>query len=134
LSGGERQRVSMARALALDPRIIVMDEPLSALDVSTRKRLRAEIHTLWARTGKTILFVTHDIDDALSLVDRVLIFSRKPARIVSEIVLTAERPRDLDHDPALHEIRLRMRTALGLSEGTDGEDDTETGDATAEEE
>jgi NitT/TauT family transport system ATP-binding protein len=121
LSGGERQRVSMARALALDPRIILMDEPLSALDVSTRKRLRAEIATLWARTGKTIVFVTHDIDDALAVADRVLIFSAKPTRIISEITVSAERPRDLDHDPNLHEIRLRMRAALGLRDGTDAD-------------
>jgi NitT/TauT family transport system ATP-binding protein len=131
LSGGERQRVSIARALALDPRIILMDEPLSALDVSTRKRLRAEIHALWARTGKTIVFVTHDIDDALALADRVLIFSDKPTRIISEITLAAERPRDLDHDHSLREARRRMRAALGLSGETDGDDGTEDNDAAA---
>lgn len=124
LSGGERQRVSIARALALDPRIILMDEPLSALDVTTRKRLRGEIHALWARTGKTVLFVTHDIDDALALADRVLIFSGKPTRIVSEMTLPAERPRDLDHDPALHELRLRMRAALGLHASAESDDDS----------
>jgi NitT/TauT family transport system ATP-binding protein len=121
LSGGERQRVSIARALSLDPRIILMDEPLSALDVSTRKKLRGDIHDLRARTGKTVLFVTHDIDDALALADRVLIFSGKPTRIVSELSLPAEHPRDLDHDPALRELRLRMRAALGLTEVLEGQ-------------
>ncbi len=134
LSGGERQRVSIARALALDPRIILMDEPLSALDVSTRKRLRGEIHDLWARTGKTVLFVTHDIDDALALADRVLIFSGKPTRIVSEMTLPAERPRDLDDDPHLHEIRLRMRAALGLKDGAADGVNSGDGDCTADEE
>jgi NitT/TauT family transport system ATP-binding protein len=121
LSGGERQRVSIARALSLDPRLILMDEPLSALDVSTRKKLRGDIHDLRARTGKTVLFVTHDIDDALALADRVLIFSGKPTRIVSELSLPAEHPRDLDHDPALRELRLRMRAALGLTEVLEGQ-------------
>ncbi|MFI8793717.1 ABC transporter ATP-binding protein [Streptomyces sp. NPDC055105] len=132
LSGGERQRVSIARALALDPRIILMDEPLSALDVSTRKRLRGEIHALWARTGKTVLFVTHDMDDALALADRVLIFSGKPTRIVSEMTLPAQRPRDLDHDPALHKLRLRMRAALGLGEAAVDDEGGHDGDSTAD--
>ncbi|MFG2961526.1 ABC transporter ATP-binding protein [Streptomyces sp. NPDC048291] len=132
LSGGERQRVAIARALALDPRIILMDEPLSALDVSTRKRLRSEIHAVRERTGKTVLFVTHDMDDALALADRVLIFSGKPTRIVSEMTLPAQRPRDLDHDPALRELRLRMRTALGL-DAPSTDDGPPEGDGTAEE-
>lgn len=129
LSGGERQRVSIARALALDPRIILMDEPLSALDVTSRKRLRGEIHDLRVRTGKTVLFVTHDIDDALTLADRVLVFSGKPTRIVNEFTLPTAHPRDIDHDPALRQLRLRMRAALGLTE-----DSAHAGSAAEEEE
>ncbi len=79
LSGGERQRVAIARALALDPDIILMDEPFSALDHNTRARLRAQIVELWQETRKTILFVTHDIDEALYLADRIIVMSKKPA-------------------------------------------------------
>lgn len=122
LSGGERQRVAIARALTLDPRIILMDEPLSALDITTRRRLRGEIHALRVRTAKTVMFVTHDIDDALALADRVLVFSRKPTRIVSEIELPPGGIRDVDHDPALHAIRLRMRQALGHADAAADEE------------
>lgn len=122
LSGGERQRVAIARALALDPRIILMDEPLSALDIATRRRLRGEIHALHVTTGRTVLFVTHDIDDALALADRVLIFSGKPTRIVSEITLPPGDTRDIDRDPTLDAIRSRMRQALGHADAAaDGE-------------
>jgi NitT/TauT family transport system ATP-binding protein len=101
LSGGERQRVAIARALALDPDIVLMDEPFSALDHPTRTRLRHQIVELWQETRRTILFVTHDIDEALFLADRVIVLSTKPA-IVREIVsVTAPRPRDPESEGGL---------------------------------
>ncbi len=109
LSGGERQRVALARALAVEPEIILMDEPFSALDVNTRERLRDEVIQIWRSTGKTIFFVTHDLDEALYLADRVLIISDKPARILRTIELTVPRPRDLFGDPEIARIRTEMR-------------------------
>jgi NitT/TauT family transport system ATP-binding protein len=103
LSGGERQRVAIARALALEPEIILMDEPFSALDPNTRRRLRAQIIELWKETGRTIVFVTHDVDEALELADRIVLLDTKPARVRAIVEPAAERPRDVDHDPALRE-------------------------------
>ena len=96
LSGGERQRVAIARALAVDPSIVLMDEPFSALDPNTRRRLRAEIERIWLETGKTILFVTHDIDEAVTLADRIVLLSNKPTRVLETIRVDAPRPRTLD--------------------------------------
>jgi len=101
LSGGERQRVAIARALGVDPDIILMDEPFSALDPNTRLRMRAELIDIWRRTQKTILFVTHDVDEAVTLADRVILFSNKPTRVIAEIDLPEPRPRDVRADPAL---------------------------------
>lgn len=96
LSGGERQRVSIARALAVDPKIIFMDEPFSALDPNTRGRMRGEIEQIWQRTGKTVVFVTHDIDEALQLADRIVLLSRKPTSVIETLVVDTPRPRRLD--------------------------------------
>ena len=105
LSGGERQRVAIARALALDPDIILMDEPFSALDHNTRARLRQQIVDIWQERRKTVLFVTHDIDEALYLADRIIVLSKKPT-VVREIVkVDATRPRDTEHDAALRGLR-----------------------------
>ena len=108
LSGGERQRVAIARALALDPEIVLMDEPFSALDPNTRRRLRRQIVELWRETRKTVLFVTHDIDEALELADQVVVLSDKPARVRAVVPVAAERPRDIDHDPALRRLRAEL--------------------------
>lgn len=108
LSGGERQRVAIARALSVDPRIVLMDEPFSALDVNTRRRLRSEIVSIWRRTEKTIVFVTHDVDEALVLADRILLFSGKPTRVLDTIEITQPRPRDLDASPVLRAHRERL--------------------------
>jgi NitT/TauT family transport system ATP-binding protein len=105
LSGGERQRVAIARALALEPEIILMDEPFSALDPDTRARQRRQLIELWQGTGKTILFVTHDVDEALTLADRIIVLSPKPARVVHVQSISAERPRQIDADPDLREAR-----------------------------
>ena len=108
LSGGERQRVAIARALALDPDIILMDEPFSALDPNTRQRLRQQLVDLWQETGRTILFVTHDVDEALYLADRVIVLSPKPARVVRVITLSATRPRQIEGDETLRQARRDM--------------------------
>ena len=105
LSGGERQRVAIARALAVEPEIILMDEPLAALDINTRQRLRGKILEIWEQTGKTIIFVTHDVDDALTLADRVLVLSHKPARIVEIVSIDEPRPRRIDANGPLRGIR-----------------------------
>jgi NitT/TauT family transport system ATP-binding protein len=105
LSGGERQRVAIARALAVDPKIILMDEPFSALDLNTRRRLRAQVIAVWQKTRKTIVFVTHDIDEALVLADRVILMSNKPTRVIETIVIDRPRPRDIDAMPELRAQR-----------------------------
>ena len=93
LSGGQRQRVSLARALAVDPSILLMDEPFSALDVATRETLQDELIRIRAKTGKTILFVTHDIDEAVYLADRVVALGGKPGEVRAVRVIDAAHPR-----------------------------------------
>ena len=101
LSGGERQRVSIARALSVDPDIILMDEPFSALDLNTRWRMRSEIIRIWQETGKTVIFVTHDIDEALVLADRVLLLSNKPTKALETLTLKQPRPRQIEQSQSL---------------------------------
>lgn len=121
LSGGERQRVAIARALGVDPDIILMDEPFSALDPNTRLRLRAELIDIWRRTGKTILFVTHDVDEAVTLADRVILFSNKPTQVIAEINLPEPRPRDVRADPALSRKRDDLLARFHQLEAQSGE-------------
>jgi NitT/TauT family transport system ATP-binding protein len=96
LSGGMRQRVNLARALAIDPEILLMDEPFAALDAQTREIMQAELLRIWERGHKTVLFVTHQIDEAVFLSDRVLVFARRPGRLQEEVKITLPRPRNLD--------------------------------------
>ncbi len=116
LSGGERQRVAIARALSVEPRIVLMDEPFSALDLNTRRRMRSGIVSIWQRTGKTIVFVTHDVDEALVLADRILLFSGKPTRVLETIEIAEPRPRDLDTSPALRAHRERLHARFEMLE------------------
>jgi NitT/TauT family transport system ATP-binding protein len=95
LSGGERQRVAIARALSVEPKIVLMDEPFSALDPNMRLRMRVEMERIWLETGKTVVFVTHDIDEALQLADRTVVLSNKPTRVLEIIELQKGRPRPL---------------------------------------
>jgi NitT/TauT family transport system ATP-binding protein len=100
LSGGMKQRVAIARALAMNPRILLMDEPFGALDARTRQVLQNEIQKIHEKTKKTILFVTHDVREAVSLGDRVVVFTHRPAKIKQQYVVDLPRPRDSE-DPAL---------------------------------
>lgn len=119
LSGGERQRVSIARALSVDPDIILMDEPFSALDLNTRRRLRAEIIRIWRQTGKTVIFVTHDIEEALVLADRILLLSNKPTRVLETLELEEPRPRDLLVTESLQERRDHLHSLFRQLESED---------------
>jgi NitT/TauT family transport system ATP-binding protein len=124
LSGGERQRVAIARALAVDPDIVLMDEPFSALDPNTRRRLRAEIERIWQKTGKTVLFVTHDIEEALVLADRIVLLSNKPTRVLEEITVQSARPRNAAADPALLALRHHLSNRFqSLEPQSPSEDD-----------
>lgn len=111
LSGGERQRVAIARAFLLDPPIILMDEPFSALDLKTREHLRHELAELWRLYKKTVVFVTHDIDDALSLADRIAVLGPKPTRILDIIDIEQPRPRNIT-SPESQELRGRLEQLL----------------------
>lgn len=93
LSGGMRQRVSIARALVHNPSMLLMDEPFGALDAITRTQIRHDLEMLWLETRKTVLFITHSIEEAVGLSDRVLVMSKSPGTIVEEIVIDLPRPR-----------------------------------------
>src|SRR5262249_52818109 len=93
LSGGMRQRVSIARALVHEPTMLMMDEPFGALDAISRTQIRHDLELLWMNTRKTVLFITHSIEEAIGLSDRVLIMSPSPGRIVKEIKIDLPRPR-----------------------------------------
>jgi ABC-type nitrate/sulfonate/bicarbonate transport system ATPase subunit len=93
LSGGMRQRVGFARALSLRPEIILMDEPFSSVDEQTRELLQEQLLDLWAKTRKTILFITHSIDEAVYMADRIVVMGARPGRIVEEIAIDLPRPR-----------------------------------------
>jgi len=95
LSGGMRQRVNLARALAIDPEILLMDEPFSSLDAQTREIMQTELLRIWEQGRKTVLFVTHQIDEAVFLSDRVLVFARRPGRLQESVEIKMPRPRAL---------------------------------------
>jgi NitT/TauT family transport system ATP-binding protein len=119
LSGGERQRVAIARALHVNPRTILMDEPFSALDVRTRETMRREILAIWEQQKKTIVFVTHDIEEALFLADRIIVFSRKPTRVLDDVKIDTPRLRDLENDRSVQATKKRLYHMLreqGLEE------------------
>jgi NitT/TauT family transport system ATP-binding protein len=126
LSGGMKQRVAIARVLANDARVVLMDEPFGALDAMTRERLQDELLELWQRTGLTVLFVTHSIEEAIFLADRVVVMSPGPpammpdaktgGRIVADIPVLLDRPRDVS-SPPFNELRRALGSMLHSHHG-----------------
>jgi NitT/TauT family transport system ATP-binding protein len=114
LSGGMQQRVSIARALAFKPAILLMDEPFGALDEMTRERMNMEIHNIWRQTNITVIFVTHSILEAVFLSTRVIVMSARPGRIAEEITIDLPTPRTVDtrEDPRYFDYATEVREAL----------------------
>ncbi|WP_424813187.1 ABC transporter ATP-binding protein [Roseococcus sp. YIM B11640] len=111
LSGGQRQRVALARAFSIDPEIVLLDEPFSAVDALTARRLRLLLQELWQANPPTGLLVTHNTQEAAFLADRVIVLGGRPARVVEEIHVDIPRPRDPE-DPAVFEIHRRIMARL----------------------
>jgi NitT/TauT family transport system ATP-binding protein len=115
LSGGMQQRVGLARALAIEPEILLMDEPFGALDAQTREVLQGELTRIWSIEKRTVLFVTHDIEEAIFLADRVIIMSSRPGRIVDIVDVDFPRPRDNDLRSKAEFAALRGRISKLMS-------------------
>ena len=111
LSGGMKQRVAIARALANDPKALLMDEPFAALDVQTRHKLQEELVNIWKEENKTIIFVTHNVDEAVFLADRVLVLSKSPGQIINTFNIDMERVRDRT-SPEYLEIKGKITALL----------------------
>ena len=114
LSGGQQQRVSIARAFVTNPKVLLLDEPFSALDAFTRASLHEHLLSLWEETRPTVVLVTHDVQEAVTLADRAIVMQPKPGRILDELPLTFSRPRDKTGIPFETSVR-RVLTALDHS-------------------
>ena len=114
ISGGMKQRVALARALALDSKLLLMDEPFSALDKQTINVLREELENIWERTKRTIIYVTHSVEEAIYFADRVVVMSENPGRVREIIPITLKRPRVVEDDEF---VALRKRILASVKEG-----------------
>jgi NitT/TauT family transport system ATP-binding protein len=115
LSGGMRMRVQLARALAVDPAVLLMDEPFAALDAQTRSHMHQLLQQIWLHDRKTVVFVTHDVREALVLGDRVVVMAARPGRVLQDLEVQLARPRDPD-DPSLVDMSRRIRDELRRAE------------------
>ncbi|RXG86996.1 MULTISPECIES: ABC transporter ATP-binding protein [Bradyrhizobium] len=121
LSGGMQQRVEIARVLINQPRVLLMDEPFSALDAQTRGMMQAVLLDIWSKIPTTTVFVTHDIDEALFLADRIVVMSARPGRVIEDVVLTFARPRshDLVTEPEFVRLKRHVMQLLRRPEGSE---------------
>ena len=119
LSGGMRKRVDLARAYAADPRVLLLDEPFAALDVITKEYLQLELHRIWLVERKTVVFVTHDVEEAIFLADRVHLMSPRPGRIVATYEPGLPVPRDMSIkvDDGFLEVRKEIRSRMAEMSG-----------------
>ena len=114
LSGGMKQRVGLARALATDPNVLLMDEPFAALDAQTRDLMQVELLRIWSKAKKTVLFVTHQIDEAIYLSDRVMVMTKRPGHAKKIFPIELPRPRDYEMrvTPEFNELKLEIWNSL----------------------
>jgi NitT/TauT family transport system ATP-binding protein len=119
LSGGMQQRVAIARAIAARPAFLLMDEPFASVDAQTRAQLESMVLDLWAEFGWTVLLVTHDIDEAIFMADRVLVLSKRPSRVLREVTVSLDRPRDQIETrarPEFQQYRKEISSLIGASQ------------------
>jgi len=118
LSGGMQQRVELARALANEPSIILMDEPFGSLDAQTRSMMQELLLSIWQRFGKTIVFVTHDVDEAIFLADRIFVLTARPATLKQEVAVSLPRPRTYEITTSEKYIEIKRRVLTLIREET----------------